>query len=208
MKKIAIIVAKKLLQNNVFTTIPPLDFDNYLYHQRLLRTELSKIGYDLATYDINKVEDSDFIFYYDTVYPLPLPSSKKKYFLFLWESEVISPKTYNVDLHKYFDKILNEYQVWGQNGVNLGKGTLSLDLGYTRSEHHDIDTGLVGQCNIIVNDIPYALKYQVANQNSGLKFTTGVNGTYEFEYNQPEVAAPYISDFEIPNYTDFQFVLM
>lgn len=105
MKKIAIIVAKKLLQNNVFTTIPPLDFDNYLYHQRLLRTELSKIGYDLATYDINKVEDSDFIFYYDTVYPLPLPSSKKKYFLFLWESEVISPKTYNVDLHKYFDKI-------------------------------------------------------------------------------------------------------
>ena len=103
------------------------------------------------------------------------------------------------------DKILNEYQVWWQNGVNLGKGTLSLDLGYTRSEHHDIDTGLVGQCNIIVNDIPYALKYQVANQNSGLKFTTGVNGTYEFEYNQPEVAAPYISDFEIPNYTDFQF---
>lgn len=114
MKKIAIVVSKALLNNKIFTDQPPLDFDNYLYHQRLLRTELSKIGYDLATYDINKVEDSDFIFYYDTVYPLPLPSSKKKYFLFLWESEVISPKTYNLDLHKYFDKIFT----WKTNLVN------------------------------------------------------------------------------------------
>jgi iron complex outermembrane receptor protein len=37
-----------------------------------------------------------------------------------------------------------------------------------------------------------------------LKFTAGINGTYEFENNYAEPPAPYIGDFEIPNYTDLQ----
>ncbi len=110
--------------------------------------------------------------------------------------------SYNADIAS--DKILNEYQTWWQNSFNAGKGRIGLDIGFTRSEHHDIDTGTIGQGNMVVNDIPYSLKYQVTGENSGLKFTTGVNGTYEFENNYPEPPAPYIANFEIPNYTDFE----
>jgi iron complex outermembrane recepter protein len=102
------------------------------------------------------------------------------------------------------DKILDEIQTWWQNSINVGKGKLELDIGFTQSIHHDIDTGTVGSGNFHVQDIPYSLKYQIISENSGLKLTTGVNGTYEFESNYAEPPAPYIGDYEIPNYTDLQ----
>ncbi|HVA98330.1 MAG TPA: TonB-dependent receptor, partial [Bacteroidia bacterium] len=102
------------------------------------------------------------------------------------------------------DKILDEYQTWWQNSFNVGTGNIGLDVGFTQSVHHDIDSGSVGEGNMIVNDIPYSLKYQVIEENSGIKLTTGVNGTYEFEHNLVEPPAPYIGNFEIPNYTNFE----
>jgi len=102
------------------------------------------------------------------------------------------------------DKILDEIQTWWQNSFNAGKGKVGLDIGFTQSIHHDIDTGTVGSGNFHVQDIPYSLKYQVVGENSGLKLTTGINGTYEFESNYAEPPAPYIGDYEIPNYTDLQ----
>jgi len=102
------------------------------------------------------------------------------------------------------DKILNEDQIWWQNSISVGKGKIDADIGFTESIHHDIDSGTVGSGNMVVHDIPYSLKYQLTGENSGIKFTTGVNGTYEFENNYSEPPAPYIGDFEIPNYTDLQ----
>jgi iron complex outermembrane recepter protein len=102
------------------------------------------------------------------------------------------------------DKILDEYQAWWQNSVNVGSGRIGLDIGFTESVHHDIDTGYVGSNNMIVNDIPYSLKYQVEGANSGIKLTTGINGIYEFEHNLAEPPAPYVGDFEIPNYHNFE----
>ena len=100
------------------------------------------------------------------------------------------------------DKILDEYQTWWQNSINAGKGRIGLDVGFTESVHHDIDTGTLGQGNMVVNDIPYSLNYQLIT--NGYKLTTGINGTYEFMNNYAEPPAPYIGDFEIPNYTDLQ----
>jgi len=102
------------------------------------------------------------------------------------------------------DKVLEEYQAWWQNSVNVGRGKIGLDIGYTRSVHHDIDSGYLGSNNMIVNDIPYSLKYQAEGANSGIKLTTGINGIYEFEHNEAEPPAPYVGDFEIPNYTNFE----
>jgi iron complex outermembrane receptor protein len=102
------------------------------------------------------------------------------------------------------DKLLDEYQAWWQNSINVGGGRLGLDIGFTQSIHHDIDTGYVGSNNMIVNDIPYSFKYQVEGVKSGLKLTTGVNGLYEFEHNGAEPPAPYVGDFEIPNYHNFE----
>jgi iron complex outermembrane receptor protein len=102
------------------------------------------------------------------------------------------------------DKILEEYQAWWQNSVNIGKGRIGLDVGFTESVHHDIDTGNVGLSNLLVNDIPYSLKYQVAGENSWLKLTAGVNGIYEFEHNTAAPLAPYVANYATPNYTNFE----
>ena len=102
------------------------------------------------------------------------------------------------------DKVLDEYQAWWQNSINVGKGRIGLDVGFTRSIHHDIDTGRIGSGNLLVNDIPYSLKYQIAGEHSGLKLTTGINGIYEFQNNGAAPPAPYVADYEIPNYTNFE----
>jgi iron complex outermembrane receptor protein len=102
------------------------------------------------------------------------------------------------------DKILDEYQAWWQNSFNLSKGSIGFDIGFTSSVHHDIDSGTVGKNNMVVFDIPYSLKYQFVDAQKGLKLTTGVNGTYEFEHNQPPPPAPYAPDYEIPNYRNFE----
>ena len=110
--------------------------------------------------------------------------------------------SYNADIAS--DKILEEYQAWWQNSINVGKGRIGLDVGFTQSVHHDIDTGTVGQGNLLVNDIPYSLKYQIAGEGSGLKLTTGINGLYEFQRNGAAPPPPYVPDYEIPNYTNFE----
>jgi iron complex outermembrane recepter protein len=102
------------------------------------------------------------------------------------------------------DKILEEYQAWWQNSFNVRKGNIGLDIGFTSSVHHDIDTGTVGENNMVVFDVPYALKYQLSDADKGLKLTTGFNGIYEFERNLPPPPAPYIPDYEIPNYRNFE----
>ena len=102
------------------------------------------------------------------------------------------------------DKILGEYQAWWQNSINLGKGRLGLDVGFTRSVHHDIDTGSVGSGNLLVNDVPFSFKYQTAGDSSGFKLTTGINGLYEFQRNGAAPPPPYVPDYEIPNYTNFE----
>ncbi len=115
----------------------------------------------------------------------------------------------NADFMSYnptiaLDKNLGEIQAWWQNSFNVGRGNLEIDAGFTKSIHHDIDSGTVGSCNMEVMDIPYSLKYQAVGDKTELKLTTGINGTYEFMNNYAEPPTPYIGDFEIPDYTDFQ----
>jgi iron complex outermembrane receptor protein len=102
------------------------------------------------------------------------------------------------------DKILDEYQAWWQNSFNVHKGSIGADIGFTSSVHHDIDTGTVGENNMVVFDVPYAVKYQLAGVDNGFKLTTGFNGIYEFEHNLPPPPAPYVPDYEIPNYRNFE----
>ncbi|HTS45193.1 MAG TPA: TonB-dependent receptor [Puia sp.] len=101
-------------------------------------------------------------------------------------------------------KELEEYQVWWQNSLNAGKGKIGLDLGFSSSVHHDIDSGTVGENNMVVYDVPFSLRYQLSNAEKNLKFTAGVNGMYELMNNLPAPPDPYVPDYEIPNYTNFE----
>ncbi len=98
------------------------------------------------------------------------------------------------------DKKLGEYQAWWQNSINAGKGRIGLDIGFTTSVHHDIDSGTVGENNMIVYDLPFNLKYFYTDPAGGWKLTTGVTGAYEFEHNLAAPPDPYEPDYEIPNY--------
>ncbi len=109
--------------------------------------------------------------------------------------------SYNPNISVY--QVLDHDMVWWQNSINAGKGSIGADIGFTQSQRQEIDSGTIAAENMTVHDIPYSFKYQVAGDSSGLKFSGGVNGIYEFESNAPEPPAPYIGDFEIPNYTDF-----
>jgi len=100
-------------------------------------------------------------------------------------------------------QVLAHDEVWWQNSIAVGEGTFNADIGYTQSIRHEIDTGRVGEENMIVHDIPYSFKYQTENDDLSLKLTTGINGIYEFENNYPEPPKPYTGDFEIPNYHIF-----
>lgn len=102
------------------------------------------------------------------------------------------------------DKILDDYQAWWQNSIRAGNGSIGFDLGFTASVHHDIDSGTIGENNMVVYDIPYSLKYQLTDARKGLKLTTGINGIYEYERNLPPPPAPYVPDYEIPNYRNFE----
>ncbi len=130
---------------------------------------------------------------------------------FLFDNPLNSGKVFPTisNFHSYDasiagDKILEEYQAWWQNHFNAGKGNVAFDIGFTSSVHYDIDSGYAGSNNMVVYDIPYTLKYQLVNAASGIRLTTGINGTYEFEHNLPAPPPPYDADYEIPDYRNFE----
>jgi iron complex outermembrane recepter protein len=110
------------------------------------------------------------------------------------------------DFLNYSKPVISPYQdlfhveFWWQNSINVGRGNIGADIGFTESIRHEIDTGTIGEENMVVHDIPYNIRYQVENYGTGIKLTTGFNGMYEFENNFPEPPAPYVGDYEIPNY--------
>ena len=100
-------------------------------------------------------------------------------------------------------QVLQHDRLWWQNSINVGKGRVIADIGYTQSRRREaVDSAFVGQAHMFVHDIPYSFKYQSVNAQTGLKLTTGINGMYEFQKNFAEAPTPYISVFLIPNYTD------
>jgi len=102
------------------------------------------------------------------------------------------------------DKELEEYQIWWQNSLNVGKGKIEFDIGFTKSVHHDIDSGTIGENNMMVYNVPYSLKYQLSNVERHFNLTTGINGTHELMNNTAAPPEPYVPDYEIPNYTKFE----
>ncbi len=152
------------------------------------RLSLSALGRRIQVPDGNRDSTGRFLF--------DFPQGKKVY------PTLANFLSYDATIAS--DKILDEYQAWWQNSFRAGKGNIDLDLGFTESVHHDIDTGTVGENNMAVYDIPYSLKYRLSDAEKGFKLTTGINGMYEAEHNLPAPPLPYEPDYEIPDYSNFE----
>lgn len=105
MKKASLVISKYLQKNEIFNEDSELNrdfiFDKYIN----LRKEFSKFGVDLSTNDINTIEESAIIIYFDMPSVLPKPEKIDCSFLVLVESELIRPDNYALENHRYFNKV-------------------------------------------------------------------------------------------------------
>lgn len=79
--------------------------DNCLYPFFLLQQELKQRNIVLATSDIHAIEDSDIVIYNEMPVILPRPEDFQKSYLMIFESELIRPDNWDLNKHKYFNKV-------------------------------------------------------------------------------------------------------
>lgn len=78
--------------------------DNYAYSVWLLKKQFQKVDVDLSTCDINSPEESNAVLYFD--FPEQnVEINPEISYLFLFESEVIKPKSWDMIRHEKFKKI-------------------------------------------------------------------------------------------------------
>jgi len=79
--------------------------DNCAYSHFLLKKTFSSRCYDLSTYDVNPINDSDAVIYHDMPLKLPAKVDINKSYLIIFESELIKPDNWDIEKHEYFNKI-------------------------------------------------------------------------------------------------------
>lgn len=107
MKKVSYVV-EKLYQNNILfdknqTEIFVRDnsFDKYYILYEIFKQNRCEI----ATNDINTIEDSDVVIYNDLPSKLPKEKNIYKSYLIMNESQLVRPDNFDISKHKYFNKI-------------------------------------------------------------------------------------------------------
>lgn len=107
MKKISFVVEKLYQQNILFdkqqTKINARDNSFAKYH--VLYDVLKENGFEIATSDINTIQDSEVVIYRDLPKKLPLEKDIEKSYLIMNESPLVRPDNFDVSKHKYFNKI-------------------------------------------------------------------------------------------------------
>lgn len=92
------------LNNKIFDVADKeVNRDNYGYSIWLLKQKLKELGIDLSTCDINLPIESNFIFCFDV--PEKNVVFDSDAYLFLFESEVIKPRSWNIANHQRFKKV-------------------------------------------------------------------------------------------------------
>ena len=104
MKKVCLVVTKDLTKNRIFDRSLHRDncFDGYVWLKKLMDEK----GFDLATHDINNVDESDIVIY-TTNMPKILPKVEEiqKSYIILSESSFIYPENFNLNYHRHFNKV-------------------------------------------------------------------------------------------------------
>jgi hypothetical protein len=72
-------------------------------------------GYELATDDVNKPEDSDIVLYFDMPNVLPRKNTIQKSYLLAIESSIIRTENFDTNMHQNFNKIFTWNDVFIDN---------------------------------------------------------------------------------------------
>ena len=105
MKKATLVVSKYLQNNSIFDEKSKYNRDNIFSSFILLKEEFFKYDIELNTNDIITIDDADIVIYYNIPFIIPSKEDKDKSYLILAESEIIRPDNYELEKHKYFNKI-------------------------------------------------------------------------------------------------------
>jgi len=103
----ACIVVPATYQNNKIFDLNDkiINRDNCMYPFHLLKEKFKDISIDLATQDINSVEDAEIVIYNEMPNILPKREDVCKSYLLMFESELIRHDNWDSEKHKYFNKI-------------------------------------------------------------------------------------------------------
>lgn len=121
MKKVSFVAGKAFHGNTIFdknqTKLKVGSFGKY--HQ--LCDEFFNNGYEIATDDIHKPDDSDVVLYFDMPKQLPKKEDIKKSYLLAIESSIIRPENFDKKKHDYFNKIFtwNDDLVDGEKYIKI-----------------------------------------------------------------------------------------
>ena len=114
MKKAVIYVANYYQKNKIFDMELNVHARNgYHYQHHLLKKRFAAQNFDLATQDINNINEAQFVLYNEM--PALKDMSvllKQNSFLIIWESELIRPDNWVKENHKYFQKIFTWNDRW------------------------------------------------------------------------------------------------
>lgn len=106
MKKACLVVSSFYERNRIFDLGDKIaNRDNCLYSFYLLRHRLGQHGFDLATQDVHHQDTSDIVIYNEMPHRLPREEDIYKSYLLIVESEVIRPDNWDIEKHRYFNKI-------------------------------------------------------------------------------------------------------
>ena len=104
--KSSIVIDNYFYKNRLFNLNDNIsNRDNCLYPYISLKEMFSQKNIDLSTYDINIIEDSKIVIYNDMPEVLPNKEDIEKSYLLIFESELIKPENWDLNNHKYFNKI-------------------------------------------------------------------------------------------------------
>lgn len=117
MKKACIVVSKYLQKNVIFDKHSNLNRDNIFNKYVELQKEFMNYGYMLATNDINLIEESQIILYFDMPKKIPDKNKIKNSYLIIRESLLIRADNYDENKHLCFNKIFT----WDDNLVDNRK---------------------------------------------------------------------------------------
>ena len=93
-------------QNNlIFNCKVSENRDNCFYPYYKLKTIFLNNNCNIDTCDINSIQDSDIVIYNDMPKVLPNKKDIGKSYLLIFESELIRPDNWDLEKHKYFNKI-------------------------------------------------------------------------------------------------------